>query len=210
MSLDAEAWGSLALYQLSYPIRFDYLIGGDWGSTRQSLTVDAPGVGGNGPAILELGILLWQRAIAGAITSSTLLTMGTAHVWKEPALSNMLPPIGARGALSGAAAPRERSAVLVLHHGRGDALPHRRLYFGGIPDRWTASGLLTHVGLRAMEGTAQAMVMGMCGHLTGGPLAWLVEYPGLIAATPDNPTGTLFRRVEYIAAAHHLDRAPLV
>lgn len=206
MSVRSEAWGTLDLDEVQYPITYWYTVTGPWGTTHQWLTVEAPAVAGNQDAIIALGPELWAKAIAGAITADSALVMTVSTVWREPTLGGFAPLPPVFGGLSGAPAPAEDAAVLVMNTGKLDPLGSRRLYLGGIPARWVAHRLLTEVGMRALEGQAQAMVMGLCGHLTGSPLRWLIAYPNLLDATLENPQGVAFRRVEYVAVAHHTAR----
>jgi hypothetical protein len=191
-----------------WPCTFRYHTETSWGRSQLEITVDAPALAGDIEHSMNLGHVLWSRAIAPAIVHGVSLLAWDTVMWQfQPSALPMVDGLST-GLLAGSPAAREDSAVAVLHSGHSDDLGRRRMILPGVPSTWVSGGLLTLGARDALEAWGEMMLMGLCRSLTGAPLQWLLTYPGLLPASSENVGGVAFRKVEYVRGCHHTRRAP--
>lgn len=196
------------LEDFEWPVTYRYHMRAPWGDTQSELTVDVPALKDDIESSTKLGGELWRRAIAAAITRETELVVTDAVIWRFIPSPLPLAEVFSKGLLGGTPATRNRSACLVLHSGHIDRRARQRFALPGIPAEWVTGGLLNRTARGGLERLARAMLMGMCGHLTGGPMVWLLPYPRLLDVSATNPSGVAFRRVEYVRCCWHTRPAP--
>jgi hypothetical protein len=159
-------------------------------------------------ASVKLGGLLWLRFAAIAAVRSTYRLTWSTVCWRSSfiPLPSSEPP--AAGRAVGLPSSREGSAVLMFHSGIQDRMAARRFYLPAPPRSWSAGGLLTEEGMGNCESLAQLAMMGFGGHLLSGTIAGLIAYHGELPPTFENPSGTCFRTLQYVAVCSHTERQP--
>lgn len=207
--LTAAELQCIALDDVAWPVTWRWHTRGPWGDTTQEVTVNVPGLEGDIAGSMRLGGLLWERSVAAATTSEMQLREWDTVCWRfaDAGLPSLDPP--KIGRLAGTPAARKDTPVIVLHTDHLDTLAMRRFFVPGVPDRWIEDELVTRGAFHALEALGHVMTMGLQGHLTGGPMIWMIAYPQLIEPSIANHGGVAFRRVEYLRICHHTRPAPL-
>lgn len=207
--LEAQALKVIPLEDVPWPITYRFHVELPWGESVQYLTVDAAALAGDLESSMALGGQLWRRGIAPAMSLQTRLLGWDALMWRF--VDAALPVLdgNSRGLLAGPAAPRAHAAVAVLMSDVGGSFAYQRAHLPGSPAAWLDGDKLSLNGRDALEAWGGMMLMGLSGHITGGPLRWLLPYRGVLTPTPGNPGGHAFRRVDYVLGMHHTRAAPV-
>lgn len=196
------------LDDLTNPLTFRYNMATSWGISSQELTCEVPELSNEIPPALAFGRRVWTDHIANAISRTAELSFIEMVKWK----TTPLPFLGASGAPSGAVfgagSARKDTATLVLHSGHADKFSRRKFFLPGSPAAWSVDGVLTQTGLDQLYALSAAMFMGMGAGLLGGPIVWLMAFPGAVDVTPANLRGVAFRRVEWVRIHSFTSEAP--
>lgn len=202
--------GMVALEDLINPISYGYIVQAPWGTTRQILTVEVPGLVGQDAAIKRLGWLLWGITTAPAVVGSVRLTHLSVTTWKALGVAVPEPVPEIRGNKIGTASARADSPQLVMMTGHLDDDGKRRWFLPGAPQHWHDGELLNTTGFEELIPHARGIMLGLASPGLGSGIELLIAYPGLLEPNLENMTGTAFRRVTHMRVVHHLDKSPEV
>lgn len=208
IQLDAEQLRVVQLDALAWPITWRWHMRAPWGDTRQEFTVDCPSLAGSIGPSMNLGLGVWSRAIAPAISHDVELVGWDTVCWKIAPAGLPMGAIGARGLQPGRGTERSQAGCVIMHTGDDDRLARRRLMYPCIPRGWVVDGLMTGTGMEALQTIARGVYIGLASHWTGGPYRWLLAYPELLPATAANGNGVAFRTVEWLRCCLHVEPAP--
>lgn len=204
----AEALGCIPLEHDFWPITYDFTVScpGYWSGSR--LSINVPRFSADLEAAGKFGVALWGLSVAIATSDQCWLTGLQVTQWKVSSvpLPHLFAPI--RGGAPGAAGARAAAGCLMAHSGRPGRLAARRLVVPGLPAAWSDAGLVTPVGLRALEAVAKVLVMGCGGEVPGCPSELLVTYLGEVEPHLGNLQGVCFRHCELLVPVLHTTRAP--
>ena len=192
-----------------WPITWRFQMLCPWGATQQELTVDAPAMKESLETSSALGGELWGGASATAMSTQVELVNVDTVCWRFIGGALPRPIFGRRGFLHGQPTARSDSACLLLMSGHDDRRSVRRFFVPCIPERWVDDGLLVSGARSALEAMCQAMIMGLCGQLVGGPMVWLIDYRNALDPSSANPDGVGFRTVEHVGVGYHTEPAPV-
>lgn len=191
-----------------WPVTWRYEVQAPWGWTQQELTADVPMLFGEPGRSALLGRLLWQTAIAPAISRDVHLRAVWTATWKEISVPIPIQVDGHRGVQFGKSTPRDHAGQLVLMSGHNDSWGRRRLFLPSIPNAWVDGGLLAPAGWQALLTHARAMYMGLRPLAPGAVMRWLIAYLEDDHIAPANPYGVHFREVTSVRVCWHTDKAP--
>lgn len=198
----------LTAANFAWPVSWRWHIQAPWGVYTQVLTVDAPELQDNPTKSRALGKVLYMGSVAQATTRATAPFFQETVCWKMSDLPFADFLNTQQGWRWGSAAPRERSAVIVMHTGHDDGRARRRWFLGGMPADWQADGLLTLEGAEELQTVARSMVMGMIAGGGGRPLQWLLAYPEAIPGDGLVPPQVGFRMVSHLRVCQYTERVP--
>lgn len=205
---EAAVLGMLPLTDFLLPISYGFIIDTPFGTTRQSITVNAPQFIGNEEAARRYGRLLWQGVTAPAVTNSVILRMMTVTYWNALSLSVPQPVDETRGERMAFGTGRDNAAQLLMLTGHPDDDGKRRLFLPSVPRDWVANGLLTPRGWEELMAHARSLIMAFGFGSETATVNWLIPYPGALEPTVANPVGVAFRHVKHVRVCYHTDRAP--
>lgn len=208
MSVESVRAQLIDLPDLVWPITYKWDVLAPWGNTQQELTVNVPTLANDEASSRRLGSLLWSMVCTPVLHRDVQLVTTWCMCWRGSSVATFELPLNMRGSRSGTVAPRNDSAVLLLHTSHLDRRSRRRLFLPGIPRAWSADGVLSDGALGDLESHTQGVFMGMASHLTGSPIGWYIGYTGALESTPANLYGIGFRRVEYVRVCQYTDKAP--
>lgn len=198
----------IPLSALAWPISWRWHIQAPWGVYTQVLTVDAPELQDNPEKSRTLGKALYQGSVATATTRGTAPFFQETVCWKMsdlpmPDFLNVQ-----QGTRFGPAAPRDRTAVIVMHTDHGDGRSRRRWFLGGMPADWQRDGLLTVEGAEELQTVARGMIVGLVAGDGPLPMRWLLAYPEAIPGDGLIPPQVAFRLVSHLRVCQYTERTP--
>lgn len=207
-SPNAAAYGCIPLEHPFWPLTYRFIVSTPYGMSRTNLSINVPRFEGELEAAGKFGVALWGLTVAMATSDECWLTGLEVIQWKLApiAVPVFISPVRGLAPLSCGA--RAHSGCIMAHSGVSDGLAARRVVIPGLPTEWSASGFVTSVGLRALEGVAKVLVMGCGGEIGGCPSELIVAYDGLLEPAPGNLSGVAFRHCEYLVPVQHTTRAP--
>lgn len=198
----------IKLDDLAYPITCRYNIGTDWGRTGLELTLDCGPLEGKLEETYSFFRLIFQRAIAFAMSARSVLLFGEIVRWRTSPLPLLAPIAGVSGSYTGPVTNRDNTPVMVLHSGHSDAAARQRLYYPHVPLGWVSDRQLNVEGRKQLYRAAAVQFMGLSGLIVGGPYRWLVAHPRVVESTPANLLGVAFREVQYVRVLSYCEKAP--
>lgn len=195
------------LYQ--WPITYRWIVQTPTGTVAQTLTMDVPELEPDiNKTILWAG-LFWGTAVATATSDQCACTevelydlLGGGfirHTFDVP-----IPGARPEDPCSSSSCP-----TIQIHSGRMDRFALRTFHFVGSPRSWSSGGLLTDVGMRTIENTAQAYKIAMERPLGLGPIQWLNAYRNIGQPGTSGHLVVGVREVEYVRVCHHTGKAPI-
>lgn len=200
--------GFIPLADLQWPITYTWHLHGLYGPAALQMTFDVPFMDGNHGASSALGLMLFERAIAPAISFLAGLTTYDTYCWRTG--QSVIPvsrfPIGLRPALP--LRPKD-GIVVVMHTDHEDRRARRRLIFPSCPRGWVDdNGRMTPEGAGTMMSFLRGLVAGTNRLDLGSEIDWLLWYPEVIP----NPLGGLaapgFRRVHHVRLCEYTVPVP--
>jgi len=189
-------------------ISYRYWITAPWGETRQELTLNVPSLLSNPDASIALGVHLWKRGIAPAITRHVRMWAYETVLWHQLPFPNMTPVDDAYGLLDGAAAPRADTPYVGFHSDHSDDMGMRRFFLPGAPASWISGRQLTRGGRDALEGWGIMLGAACSSYLIGAPMQLQLLFNELLVPSAGNITGAAFRPVKWVRGFEHTARAP--
>lgn len=170
----------IPLADFAWPVTYWYLMAAPWGYAKAEITLDVPGFVDNLEATVASVNMVWEGAIAPAISFLVGLVDGGGYCWKagqNTARANtnlagmrFAPPAGV-----------EHGVTVVQHTGHTDRHARRRLFLPGCPASWIDnSGQITPVGAGKLLEHLRGVFAGFSGTVENNPFSWLLAYPEAI------------------------------
>lgn len=201
-----DALQLLELSDLIWPLSYRYHLAGPWGGSQVELHVDAPSLWDQAEASAKLGGLLWNNAIAHAISLNVDVVFIERVVWK----SSPLPIIGAADGLQGMHPSRtssnRRNPCMVLHSGHHDGYALHRFTMPGAPRDWHDGSFLTLEGAEQMQTLARGWLMGMGDPVGAYDPVLLICHGRALPGPLEGTYNPGWRKVQHIRVLQHAER----
>lgn len=194
--------------ELTHPVTWRYHVRAPWGLTQYELSADVPGAAGDLDLSMKVGLEVWRAGVAPATSMETELLMHDTVAWRMFPVAMPMGHLGVIGQSPHAAAPRERTPVLVMHSGHPDSFARRRLFLAGAPANWVGPASITLAGVEGLQTAARGLLGGLAGQVYPGPLYWLLAHPRAIEPVGGGPAQVGFRYVYHLRICDLVERAP--